>query len=110
MVGSFLPDEIYFYDAWLNDWVFLLSFLVLGLEAIRYLLKKKLTWGMVEDSITNFVTFLCGSRNYYRHHRPLKLKKDRVGRCSLESGNYRANIARLEVQKFRYLQDVNNLV
>jgi hypothetical protein len=32
-----------------------------------------------------------------------------VGKCSLESKHYRANTARLEVQKFRYLQDVNNL-
>jgi CRISPR-associated endonuclease Csn1 len=43
------------------------------------------------------------------YQRPLKLKKDRVGKCSLEPKHYRANIARLEVQKFRYLQDVNNL-
>ncbi len=43
------------------------------------------------------------------YQRPLKLKKDRVGKCSLEPKHYRANTARLEVQKFRYLQDVNNL-
>ncbi len=43
------------------------------------------------------------------YQRPLKLRKDRVGKCSLESKHYRANTARLEVQKFRYLQDVNNL-
>ena len=43
------------------------------------------------------------------YQRPLKLKKDRVGKCSLESKHYRANTARLEVQKFRYLQDINNL-
>jgi len=43
------------------------------------------------------------------YQRPLKLRKDRVGRCSLESNKYRANVARLEVQRFRYLQDINNL-
>ncbi len=43
------------------------------------------------------------------YQRPLKLKKDRVGKCSLEPKHYRANTARLEVQRFRYLQDVNNL-
>lgn len=43
------------------------------------------------------------------YQRPLKLKKDRVGRCSLEPNKFRASIARLEVQRFRYLQDVNNL-
>lgn len=41
--------------------------------------------------------------------RPLKLKKDRVGRCSLEPSKKRAAIARLEYQRFRYLQDINNL-
>lgn len=41
--------------------------------------------------------------------RPLKLKKDRVGRCSLEPNKKRSAIARLEYQRFRYLQDINNL-
>ena len=43
------------------------------------------------------------------HQRPLKLRADRVGRCSLEPRYTRAGIARLEYQKFRYLQDINNL-
>lgn len=41
--------------------------------------------------------------------RPLKLRADRVGKCSLEKKNVRARMARLEVQRFRYLQDINNL-
>lgn len=41
--------------------------------------------------------------------RPLKLKKGRVGKCSLELKNKRAAIARLEYQQFRYLQDINNI-
>ena len=43
------------------------------------------------------------------HQRPLKLRADRVGKCSLEPKCTRARIARLEYQKFRYLQDINNL-
>lgn len=43
------------------------------------------------------------------YQRPLKLKKDRVGKCSLEPKNNRAAMARMEVQRFRYLQDINNL-
>ena len=43
------------------------------------------------------------------HQRPLKLQADRVGKCSLEPRCARARIARLEYQKFRYLQDINNL-
>ena len=41
--------------------------------------------------------------------RPIKLRTDRVGKCSLEPKKTRACQARLEVQKFRYLQDINNL-
>ena len=43
------------------------------------------------------------------HQRPLKLDDDRVGKCSLESRNKRSFIARIEYQRFRYLQDINNL-
>ncbi len=41
--------------------------------------------------------------------RPLKLNPDRIGKCSLETNRKRAKIARLECQRFRYLQDINNL-
>ena len=50
-----------------------------------------------------------GVKKIIFYQRPLKLKKNRVGMCSLELKNYRANTARLEVQRFRYLQDINNL-
>jgi CRISPR-associated endonuclease Csn1 len=50
-----------------------------------------------------------GIKQIIFYQRPLKLKKDRVGKCSLEPKNNRAPMARLEVQRFRYLQDVNNL-
>lgn len=41
--------------------------------------------------------------------RPLKLKPDRVGRCSLEPNLPRTRQGRLEFQRFRYWQDINNL-
>lgn len=41
--------------------------------------------------------------------RPLKLNAERIGKCSLEPTRKRAKIARLESQRFRYLQDINNL-
>jgi len=43
------------------------------------------------------------------HQRPLKLKAGRQGNCSIEPSKKRARMGRLEVQKFRYLQDINNL-
>lgn len=50
-----------------------------------------------------------GIKQIIFYQRPLKLKPDRVGKCSLEPEKYRAKTARMEVQRFRYLQDVNNL-
>ena len=41
--------------------------------------------------------------------RPLKLRSDRIGKCSLEPARKRARMARLESQRFRYFQDINNL-
>ena len=43
------------------------------------------------------------------YQRPLKLRSDRVGKCSLETAKKRARIGRLEYQRFRYLQDISNL-
>ena len=43
------------------------------------------------------------------YQRPLKLRADRIGRCSLEPSRKRSKIARLEYQRFRYHQDINNL-
>lgn len=43
------------------------------------------------------------------HQRPLKMRADRVGKCSLEPQCNRARTARLECQRSRYLQDINNL-
>ncbi len=43
------------------------------------------------------------------YQRPLKLRSDRIGKCSLEPNKNRARIARLECQRFRYLQDINHL-
>lgn len=41
--------------------------------------------------------------------RPLKLKSDRVGKCVLEPKYKRCQLAKIEFQKFRYLQDINHL-
>ncbi|MCZ6802355.1 MAG: type II CRISPR RNA-guided endonuclease Cas9 [Proteobacteria bacterium] len=50
-----------------------------------------------------------GIKHIIFYQRPLKLKKDRVGKCSLEPKNNRASMARLEVQRYRYLLDINDL-
>ena len=43
------------YD-WSNNWVFVISLAWLALEAVRLLLKKAMTWNLLGDAITNFIT------------------------------------------------------
>lgn len=57
--------------------------------------------------LTDEVRFSIEEIVFYQ--RPLKLDPDRVGKCSFEPRHRRCRTARLEYQKFRYLQDVNNL-
>ena len=47
--------------------------------------------------------------NIIFYQRPLKLSADRIGKCSLEPSRKRIHVAKLEYQRFRYLQDINNL-
>lgn len=68
-----------------------------------------LIWKKQEQFFDLPINFISEIEKNIFYQRPLKLKKDRVGKCSLEVKHYRANTARLEVQKFRYLQDINNL-
>jgi len=61
------------------------------------------------DLPSDFMSDNKGIKQIIFYQRPLKLKKDRVGKCSLEAQKYRAPMARIEVQRFRYFQDINNL-
>ncbi len=61
------------------------------------------------DLPDDFMTDNKGIKQIIFYQRPLKLKKDRVGKCSLELEKNRAPMARIEVQRYRYLQDINNL-
>ena len=59
------------------------------------------------DTLTDAVKEQIDNIIFYQ--RPLKLKENRVGKCSLELKHKRTRVARLEYQRFRYLQDINNL-
>ncbi len=62
-----------------------------------------------KDLPKDFMTDKKGIKNIIFYQRPLKLKKDRIGKCTLETNKNRAPMSRLEVQQFRYFQDINNL-
>ena len=73
----------------------------------------ELIWAKQSQYFTHlpgdFMSDNKGIKHIVFYQRPLKLRKDRVGKCSLELEKNRASMARLEVQRFRYLQDINNL-
>lgn len=79
-------------------------------ERAMYKNELKQIWNKQQQYFTklpkNFITEI---EKIIFYQRPLKFKKYTIGKCSIETKHYRANIARLEVQKFRYLQDINNL-
>lgn len=39
-----------------DQWVFIASMIVLGIEGIRLLLKKAMSWNLLGDTVTNFIT------------------------------------------------------
>jgi sterol desaturase/sphingolipid hydroxylase (fatty acid hydroxylase superfamily) len=44
------------YYEWSNYWVYVIALALLSLEALRLLLKKALTWNILGDTVTNFIT------------------------------------------------------
>lgn len=62
---------------------------------------------LVPDTVTDDIRLAIHEIVFFQ--RPLKLKKNRRGRCSLEPSRFRAAKATLEAQEFRLRQDVNNL-
>ena len=54
--SSFTEVEVYGFELSIDYWVFLLSMAFLGFELVRYAVKKAMSWGLVGDTVTNFVT------------------------------------------------------
>ena len=48
--------EIYGWESYIGDWFFVIALVFLGFELIRYALLKKLSWKIIGDSLTNYVT------------------------------------------------------
>ena len=53
---TFSIGEIYVWEELLNNWVFMGSLVLLGLEFIRYIVKRRLTLDLLGDTVTNYVT------------------------------------------------------
>ena len=50
--------EVYGWELWFDDWFFVLSFAFLAFELVRYLVLRKLSWALIGDTITNYLTLL----------------------------------------------------
>ncbi len=57
----FTEDQVYGFDLWINDWFFVFAMAVFVVELLRYALLSKITWTMLGDSITNFITLAATS-------------------------------------------------
>lgn len=54
---TFSELGLYDWDERINDWFLLVSLAFLGFELLRLLLKRVLTWNILGDTVTNFITF-----------------------------------------------------
>ncbi len=50
------PDSLYYWETWIDDNFFLLAMFVFTIELIRYVFKRRISWQLIGDSATNFVT------------------------------------------------------
>ncbi|MFT6510015.1 MAG: sterol desaturase/sphingolipid hydroxylase (fatty acid hydroxylase superfamily) [Parvibaculaceae bacterium] len=48
--------EIYGWEVFINDWFFVIALVVLAVEFIRYAMLRKLTWNLLGDTMTNYIT------------------------------------------------------
>lgn len=50
------PEVVAAWEQWISDWSFYIFLAMFGVELIRLAFKRKLTWDMVGDGVTNYVT------------------------------------------------------
>ena len=56
-LSTLLSEEyVQYLDTWLNDWGFTVSLAVLAIEFIRQMILRTLTWNIIGDAVTNYIT------------------------------------------------------
>lgn len=48
--------EVYYWEVFLDNWFFVFAILFLGLEFLRYIFMRAVSWDLIGDTITNFLT------------------------------------------------------
>lgn len=49
-------DEVWYWEAWIDDWFFVVAIALFVLELLRYAIKKQMSKNLLGDSLANFVT------------------------------------------------------
>ncbi len=62
---TFSEWQLYAWYEQINDWFFLIFLAFLGVELLRLLFKRALTWNILGDTVTNFVTLTAFIGLYY---------------------------------------------
>lgn len=52
----FSEADLYALELWIGDWSFVIALVVFGLELLRLAIKKMLSWNILGDAVTNFIT------------------------------------------------------
>lgn len=55
----FTEEQVYGFELWIDDWFFVLAMIVFAVELVRYAVLSKISWNMLGDSITNFITLVA---------------------------------------------------
>lgn len=55
---QFSDNELYYLEAWIGEWFFYATMAVLVLELLRQLFNKTISWNLLGDTVTNFLTLI----------------------------------------------------
>ncbi|OZG72664.1 hypothetical protein BTA51_14135 [Hahella sp. CCB-MM4] len=53
---AFTPEQLFDMESWIGDWFFILALGLFFLELVCYSVRKQISWNLLGDSATNFVT------------------------------------------------------
>lgn len=56
LTQTYQAYTLYFWEELINDWFFLVALGFLAFELLRYGLKRRLTWNLLGDAVTNYIT------------------------------------------------------
>ena len=59
MTRIFTEDDLYYLEVWIDEWIFYAAMALLLLELVRHGINRSLSWNLVGDTVTNFLTLVA---------------------------------------------------